>query len=58
MSPNGSTFTLHNVRVLEEDGGFSEETDVLVEEGAISAIGRSLRPPAETRPRTTSAVSG
>jgi imidazolonepropionase-like amidohydrolase len=42
MSLNDSTFTLHNVRVLEEDGGFSEETDVRVEEGTISSIGRSL----------------
>ncbi len=46
MAPNGSTFTLHNVRVLEEDGGFSEETDVLVEEGVVSRLGRSLTPPA------------
>ena len=46
MSPNDSIFTLHNIRVLEEDGGFSEETDILVEQGVVSGLGRSLTPPA------------
>jgi imidazolonepropionase-like amidohydrolase len=45
MACDGSTFMLHNVRVLEEDGGFSEETGVLVEDGVVFSIGRSLRPP-------------
>jgi len=48
MSPESPTFTLHNVRVLEQDGGFSEETDVLVEEGVVSRLGRSLTMPANT----------
>ena len=45
LSPNDTTFTLHNVRVLEEDGGFSDECDVCVEEGVVSAIGRLLGRP-------------
>ncbi len=40
------TFTLHHVRVLEEDGGFSGETDVLVEDGRVAAVGAGLAAPA------------
>lgn len=36
MLPDSPTFTLPNVRVREQDGGFSEETDVLVEEGGVA----------------------
>ena len=42
MPASGSTFALHNVRVLEEDGGFSGETDVLVEGGVVAAVGAGL----------------
>ena len=40
------TFTLHHVRVLEEDGGFSGETDVLVEDGRVAAVRAGLAAPA------------
>ena len=36
MSPDSPTFTLRNVRILEQDGAFSEETHVLVEEGVVA----------------------
>ena len=50
-------FLLHDVRVLEQDGGFSGETDVLVDQGVVTAVGsRSRRRPA--LPSTTSAASG
>ncbi len=43
MSPSNPSFALHHVRVLEQDGGFSEETDVLVEDGVVAKIGPGLR---------------
>jgi imidazolonepropionase-like amidohydrolase len=45
MSPNSSTFTLHDVRALEQDGGFSEETDVVVEDGVVTRIGPGVKAP-------------
>jgi len=47
MSPTGSSCILHNVRVLEEDGGFSEETSVVVEDGVVTGIGPSAGPPVD-----------
>jgi imidazolonepropionase-like amidohydrolase len=47
MPATGSTFALHNVRVLEEDGGFSAETDVLVEDGVAAAVGAGLTAPGD-----------
>ena len=38
-------FLLHHVSVLEQDGGFSGETDVLVEGGVVSAVGAALSAP-------------
>ncbi len=45
MSSDGPTFTLHHVRVLEQDGGFSGETDVLVEGGVVRAVGSGFVAP-------------
>ena len=38
-------FLLHDVRVLEQDGGFSDAADVLVERGVVSAVGPALAAP-------------
>ena len=38
MPADATTFTLRNVSVLEQDGGFSGETDVLVEAGLVRAV--------------------
>jgi len=40
-----TTFCLHDVRVLERDGGFSDETDVVVEDGRVLAVGRGAKAP-------------
>ncbi len=45
MAADGPTFTLHHVHVLEQDGGFSGETDVLVEDGVVTAVGPGQAPP-------------
>ncbi len=37
-----STFALHDVRALDEAGGFSEPTDVLVEEGRVRSVGATI----------------
>jgi imidazolonepropionase-like amidohydrolase len=42
MSPDKPTFALHHVRVLEQDGGFSSETSVLVEHGVVTGVGPGL----------------
>ena len=43
MPADGPTFTLHNVCVLEQDGGFSSPTDVAVEDGRVAAVGAGLK---------------
>ena len=44
MSPDSPTFALHHVRVLEQDGGFSDETDVLIEDAdMVEHEGGTLR---------------
>ena len=45
MPDDAPTFLLHDARVLEQDGGFSDETDVLVEGGVVSAVGAALSAP-------------
>lgn len=45
MSPDKPTFALHNVRVLEQDGGFSSETGVLVEDGVVTEVGPGVTAP-------------
>ena len=45
MSPESPTFTLHHVRVLEQDGGFSDETDVLIEDGVVTGVGHGMKAP-------------
>ena len=41
MTPG--TFTLHHVGVLEEDGGFSAPTTVVVKDGVVAAAGEGVR---------------
>jgi imidazolonepropionase-like amidohydrolase len=48
MDSTPATLSLHHVRVLEQDGGFSGETDVVVEEGAITAVGAGAMAPEGT----------
>ena len=45
MSSSSPTFALHHARVLEQDGGFSDEVDVLVEGGVVAKLGTHLRAP-------------
>ncbi len=45
MDLTPANFCLHDVRVLEHDGGFSEETDVVVEDGRVLAVGRGAKVP-------------
>lgn len=45
MDPISATFSLHHVRVLEQDGGFSDATDVVVEDGVVSAVGDGVQAP-------------
>ena len=40
------TFTLHHVHVLEQDGGFSPATSVVVEDGVVTAVAAGARGPA------------
>ena len=42
MRPLSTTFTLRHVRVLQQDGGFSEPTDLAVDEGVISRVGSGV----------------
>ena len=42
------TFTLHHARVLERDGGFSDETDIVVEQGLVTAVGPGAKAPEGT----------
>jgi imidazolonepropionase-like amidohydrolase len=41
----GPTYALHHARVLEQDGGFSGETDVVVEDGLVTGVGPGLQAP-------------
>jgi imidazolonepropionase-like amidohydrolase len=45
MPAASATLTLRNVRVLEQDGGFSGEIDVVVEEGVVAGVGSGLATP-------------
>jgi imidazolonepropionase-like amidohydrolase len=46
MRPPDTAFTLRHVRVLQQDGGFSDPTDLTVEEGVISRVGSgAVAPP-------------
>ena len=45
MLSKSPTFALHRARVLEQDGGFSDEVDVLVEDGVVAKLGTRLRAP-------------
>lgn len=45
MAPTSPTFVLHHVRVLQQDGGFSDETAVLVEGGVVTGVGFALAAP-------------
>jgi imidazolonepropionase-like amidohydrolase len=41
-----TTFTLHHVHVLQQDGGFSAATDVVIEDGVVTAVADGARGPA------------
>ena len=52
MPDDAPAFPLHHVRVLEQDGGFSGETDVVVEDGVVRAVGTGAAAPAGARSTT------
>jgi imidazolonepropionase-like amidohydrolase len=45
MATTSPTFVLRHTRVLEQGGGFSDETSVLVQDGMVARIGRNVTPP-------------